>query len=111
MLLHLIDGTQPDPAADYLTIRNELAAYGYGLEDKQEVVAITKTDAMTEEELATKRDALQEVVPGKLMDISAVAGKGVDSVLRDLWQRILEYRAAHAEPTSTADSIAEAPPA
>ena len=49
VLLHLVDGTAADPAADYATVRRELAAYGGGLADKAEVVAISKTDAVDAE--------------------------------------------------------------
>src|ERR671920_590076 len=49
VLLHLVDGTQEDPAAAYKTVRGELDAYGQGLEDKPEIVALTKADAMTPE--------------------------------------------------------------
>jgi GTP-binding protein len=47
VLLHLVDGTQPDPAGAYATIRAELEGYGAGLADKPEIVALNKTDAMS----------------------------------------------------------------
>ena len=37
VLLHLVDGTAEDPVADYRTVREELAAYGGGLDEKPEV--------------------------------------------------------------------------
>src|SRR6188472_1771787 len=40
VLLHLIDATSEDPAAAYRTVRAELAAYGQGLGEKPEVVAL-----------------------------------------------------------------------
>src|SRR6478736_3657889 len=49
VLLHLVDGTGEDPAGAYQTVRNELEAYGHGLEDKPEIVALTKADALTPE--------------------------------------------------------------
>ncbi len=47
VLLHLVDGTQPDVAAAYRTVRAELAGYGHGLAEKPEIVALNKADAMT----------------------------------------------------------------
>ena len=46
VLLHLVDGTGDDPAEAYRVIREELAAYGHGLDDKPEVVALSKADAL-----------------------------------------------------------------
>ena len=46
VLLHLIDVTDPDPAANWKTIRAELKAYGGGLADKPEIVALNKADAL-----------------------------------------------------------------
>ena len=47
VLLHLIDGTGEDAGADYKTVRAELEAYGQGLTDKPEIVALSKADALT----------------------------------------------------------------
>ena len=38
VLIHLVDATGEDVAGAYRTVREELAAYGAGLEDKPEVV-------------------------------------------------------------------------
>src|SRR5512143_3882222 len=46
VLIHLVDGTQADVAGAYRTIRGELAAYGEGLEDKTELLALNKIDAL-----------------------------------------------------------------
>ena len=48
-LIHLVDGTQDDVAAAYLIIRGELEAYGAGLADKTEILALNKIDALTPE--------------------------------------------------------------
>src|SRR5947199_5183414 len=46
VLIHLIDATQAKPGTAWRTIRNELAAYGEGLEDKPELIALNKVDAL-----------------------------------------------------------------
>src|ERR1700729_4484542 len=51
VLLHLIDGTAEDAGAAYSTVRAEIEAYGHGLADKPEVVALNKSDALTPEQL------------------------------------------------------------
>src|SRR6202522_701334 len=50
-LLHLADATGENAGADYRTIRRELAAYGGGLAEKTEIVALSKVDAETPETL------------------------------------------------------------
>ena len=47
-ILHLIDGTESEIAKTYKTIRAELEAYGHGLADKPEIVALNKIDAIPE---------------------------------------------------------------
>src|ERR1700683_2161188 len=49
VLLHLVDGTAEDAGAAYETVRAELAAYGQGLADKPEILALNKADAMTDD--------------------------------------------------------------
>ncbi len=44
VLIHLIDGMSPDPVADYETVTEELKAFGHGLNDKPQVLALTKMD-------------------------------------------------------------------
>ncbi len=97
VLLHLVDATAADPAADYATVRRELAAYGAGLVDKPEIVAISKTDAVDTDRLAEVRAGLARMVPRRPLGLSSVSGDGVAEVLRALWQTIGEARASVGE--------------
>ena len=49
VLLHLVDGTGEHAGEAYKTVRAELDAYGDGLADKPEIVALNKADALTPE--------------------------------------------------------------
>src|SRR5499433_3715505 len=51
VLLHLVDGTGEDAGEAYRLVRAELLAYGHGLADKREIVALNKADALTPEQL------------------------------------------------------------
>src|SRR6059058_6115444 len=51
LLLHLVDASADDPAEAYRIVRDELAAYGAGLERKPEIVALTKADILDEARL------------------------------------------------------------
>src|SRR3546814_5219624 len=59
VLLHLIDATQDDVGAAYRTVRRELEAYGGGLAEKAEVVALNKVDALDAETREQKQAALR----------------------------------------------------
>jgi GTP-binding protein len=84
VLLHLVDGTLDDVAAAYRTVREEMAAYGHGLRDKVEIVALNKSDALSADELADKRAALQEAAGRAVLTLSGATGAGVQAALRAL---------------------------
>ncbi|WP_340109549.1 GTPase ObgE [Pikeienuella sp. HZG-20] len=95
ILLHLIDGTSADVVTDYEMIRAELDAYGAGLADKPRIVALNKIDALSAEEAAEKRAALEAAGVGTVRLLSAVSGEGVEGALRAL--RIEIERRRNAE--------------
>lgn len=80
-LLHLVDGTEDDVAGAYRTVRNELAAYGGGLDGKQEIVALNKTDALVADSLEEKIRALEAAAGAPVVQISGVSGAGVKPLL------------------------------
>ncbi len=96
VLLHLVDPTMgPDAALEaYRTVRGELEAYGGALTDKVEIVALSKADALGEEELDACRTALAAETDAEVLLVSAVARKGITEALRALRLVIDEARAA-----------------
>ena len=84
VLLHLVDGTAEEPVANYRTVREELAAYGAGLDEKPEVIAISKADAVPAEQIDKLKRALRRVAGSTPLVVSAATGAGVDKVLRAL---------------------------
>ncbi len=84
ILLHLIDGTSENVVGDCETILTELEAYSDALYDKPRVTVLNKIDALSDEEIAEKREALQKAIGGKVMLMSGVAKTGVTEVLRVL---------------------------
>jgi GTP-binding protein len=81
VLIHLVDGTQEDVKAAYVTIRNELAAYDEELADKPEIVVLNKIDALTDDEIRDKAKVLKRASKAEIMMASGVSGKGVQDVL------------------------------
>src|SRR5262245_8909991 len=83
-LLHLVDGTTEDAGRAYKTVRAELEAYGHGLGDKPEVVALNKADALTPEQLKQQTARLTSAAETPPLVVSAVTGAGLSNVLRNL---------------------------
>ena len=106
MLLHLVDGTGEHAGKAYKTVRAELEAYGGGLAEKPEIVALSKTDAVDPEYLKKQRERLMRAIrsagpgteekPVKPLLLSAASGEGVNDALRAL-QRQIDARRADAE--------------
>ncbi|MCE2918561.1 MAG: GTPase ObgE [Acetobacteraceae bacterium] len=92
VLLHLVDGSAADPARAYRTIRRELAEYGHGLEDRPELVALNKADAMTPQARASRVKALSRAAGKPVMLISGASGEGVPELLRALADMIAAAR-------------------
>ncbi|MFL4999758.1 MAG: GTPase ObgE [Xanthobacteraceae bacterium] len=104
VILHLVDGTVEHAGKAYRTVRTELEAYGGGLADKTEVVALNKADALTPEALARQLAHLKRAAKKTPLVISAATGDGVREVLRALLQAIEENRAHHEGPPAVAQS-------
>ena len=103
-ILHLIDGTQSTIARAYKTIRRELEAYGHGLADKPEIVALNKIDAIAKPELARKKAALEKASGAKVHLISGVSGEGVNDVLRAMAAEINKRRSKERRGDAAADA-------
>ena len=97
VLLHLVDATLDDVAEAYEIVRGEIEAYGAGLADKPEIVALSKIDAVPKEELKKKLRALKKAAGGTPLAVSAASGEGVPEVLRAL---AVEVKAARAKDKS-----------
>ncbi|MEX6632855.1 GTPase ObgE [Hyphococcus lacteus] len=92
-LLHLVDGTQEDVAAAYRTVRGELDAYGEGLADKLEIVALNKIDALTPEEVEERKAALSKAANTEVHVISGATGVGLPPLLGQLMTLAAKARA------------------
>ncbi|NRG16423.1 GTPase ObgE [Rhizobiales bacterium] len=82
VLLHLVDGTDEDPGNAYKVVRGELEAYGHGLTDKPEIVALSKADALTPEVREEKEKALEAACGQKPIVISSASRENIDRTLR-----------------------------
>ena len=77
-------------------MRDELSAYGSGIDTKKEVIALTKIDAAPAGYAEDVRDALIKEGASDIMTMSAVSGENVKLVLRRLLAVIDAERIADA---------------
>src|SRR5690348_14742183 len=60
LLLHLIDGAAEDPVDAWRIVRGELEGYGAGLDDKAEIIALTKADLVDDKRRSKIAKALEK---------------------------------------------------
>jgi GTPase len=92
VLLHLVDGAADDPGDAYRIVRGELEAYGHGLVDKPEIVALSKVDALTPKATKSQTAKLKKACKKTPLVLSAQSGEGVQEVLRALLKIIDKAR-------------------
>jgi len=96
VLLHLVDATAENPAKAYRTVRKEIEAYGAGLAEKPEIVALSKTDALSKEDLAAAKRKLSRATGKVPLVLSSASGTGVREALSALLHIIDDGRAEEA---------------
>src|SRR5262245_17460906 len=99
VILHLVDGTGEHAGKAYKTVRAELEAYGGGLAEKAEVIALNKADALTPEALKQQVARLKRAAGRTPLVVSAATGTGVPDVLRALIKVIDDARPADQKLT------------
>ncbi len=89
VLLHLLDGTAPDPVDDFRVINQELADFGHGLSDKPQLAVINKLDMPEARERFPQLRAEIEALGYAVLGISALTHEGTRALLGRAYQ-ILE---------------------
>jgi GTP-binding protein len=106
-VLHLVDASTEDPAQDYKTIRKELEDYDGGIEDKPEIVVLSKADIITPEQLDTVKTNVEAACGQTPLIISSVTNQGLKPVLSAIYQHV-QKRRAKEEAAREEKRIAEA---
>jgi GTP-binding protein len=101
VLLHLVDGTGEHAGEAYKTVRAELDAYGNGLADKPEIVALNKADALTPEQLKQQTARLKRAAKKTPLVISGATRQGVTDALRAL-VKVIDQSSEHERPPTAA---------
>ncbi len=92
VLLHLVSAQEENPAKAYKTVRAELAAYGNGLAEKPEIVALSQVDTLDPDQRRKAVAALKRASGRAPILLSAVTGEGVEATLRALISVVEEAR-------------------
>ena len=92
VLLHLVSAQEEDVAKAYKTVKRELEAYGGGITDKPEIVALSQIDVLDEDELKKKSKALAKACGQTPLQLSAVANVGMTGTLRALRDIIVQAK-------------------
>ncbi|MDQ4419164.1 GTPase ObgE [Sphingobium sp. DEHP117] len=96
VLIHLIDATQDDPVAAWEIVQNELEAYGEGLEDKPQIIALNKGDLLGPELMEDIAGQLRAAGVEEVFIISGATGEGVPALLDAVFPMLDEDGAALA---------------
>ncbi len=90
LLLHVIDATSEDVVGEYNMIMQELQAYGRELQEKTQIIALNKIDAIDKEtvDLEALATELNHLSYAPVFLISAVTGEGLQPMLQQIWDTL-----------------------
>ena len=88
LLLHLVDGSSKNPVADYEIVRGELDSYGAGLDQKVELIGLTKADLLDDKARAKAVKTLEKASGASVFPISAPLEDGLESLLDAIIERL-----------------------
>lgn len=92
VLLHLVDVTNDSPTRAYRAVRHELREYGGGLEDKLEIVALSKCDLVEPVVARRRQRALARAIGKPVHMVAAAAHQGLPPVLDALISEVASGR-------------------
>jgi GTP-binding protein len=97
VLLHLVDAAGEDPVEAYRVVRGELSAYGADLENKAEVLALSRADLVDPKDLAKLAKKIANAAGNPPMIVSAATGDGLEPLLDAILDRLGEQKAEEEE--------------
>ncbi len=109
LLLHLVDGSADDPLEAWRIVRGELDGYGAGLDDKPEVIALTKADLLDDKTRAKLVKALEKETGAKVFPISAPLEEGIEPLLDAIIEQPRRSGAREADEPELADERSWSP--
>ena len=86
ILLHLVDSSNPRWKENYLVVRKELEKYGQNLDQKEEVVALSKQD-LNPEIISKVINEMTELNTNKKFSISSFNNNGLEELTNYLFEK------------------------
>ena len=102
-ILHLVDSLSDDPTDSYRVIRGELTAFGAKLDEKPEVVALTKCEAADPDRLAEVKAELEAACGKTVFLVSSVARQGLKPLLSEVYGHVSAQRVQERAPEKAGD--------
>jgi GTP-binding protein len=102
MLVHLVDlaPAEGDPESNYEAVREELVAYGAGLERLAELVVLSKCDLLPKEQVGVAVAEWRQRLGGQVssvLAVSAATGEGLDELRQAILTNLPDTAPARSE--------------
>jgi len=99
MLVHLVDlsPAEGDPESSYQAVREELVAYGAGLEALPELMVLSKRDLLPDEQVREAVAEWRERLGEGVLAVSAATGQGLDELRGKILAELPETAPARPE--------------
>lgn len=104
VLIHLVDIAGDDPAEAMRVVQDELEAYGAGLEDKPQLIALNKMDLADDELGEAFAEELRKAGADKVFTVSGATSEGID----ELMDAVLGYLPGRTATETNASEVEEA---
>ncbi len=91
IFVHLLDSTLLDVNKIYLryiSIKEELKQYNPELLKKEEIVVLSKIDAISKEALKKIENDLENKINKKIIPISSITGEGINILLKEIYKKL-----------------------
>lgn len=98
VLIHVLDATAPDPLADFAAINAEMAAFGHGLPEKPQLVAINKLDMPEARERFAALKAAIAAQGYEVQGISGLTREGTRALMGRVYQLVQDTPIPETEP-------------
>lgn len=99
VLVHVLDGTRPDPVADMEVVNRELAEYSGVLTERRQVVVVNKVDLASVEKRGRELGGTLAARGVEAQFVSAVERRGTEELVRRVGE-VLSREREEAEPLS-----------
>ena len=94
------NGSAEDPIETWSIVRGELEGYGAGLDDKPEIIALTKADLLDDKRRTKLAKAIEKESGARVFPVSAPLEEGLEPLLDAIIERLgsAAEEAGEAEP-------------